>query len=130
MNRFFLSICLPAICGVGKAATFTITWKNPTTNTDGSPLVGVASIELESGTCNGTLLGARLYGALIATSEVGKAMSYRGSSQGLDKVCVRAFAYNAKGAKSDSSNVASKVFSLPTPGKPVTLDQPVILNFN
>lgn len=130
MKKLLLYIALLSLCGVAQAATFTITWQNPTSNTDGSALTDLSSIELEWGTCSGSAFGTRTGGALIATTEVGKAMSYRGSVQGLAKVCVRAFAYNAQGAKSDSSNVASKVFSLPTPGKPVTLDQPVILQFN
>jgi hypothetical protein len=86
-------------------------------------------IEVEWGTCVGTAFGVRREAALIVTDAVGADMSYVAEVQGIDRVCVRAFAYNENGAKSLPSNVAYKDL-LPVPGKPVTLEQPIILEFN
>lgn len=132
MKRISLAILLLALSASAHAFRFKVEWKNPTTNTDNSPLTDLSSIEIEWGTCNGTLFGTYKGGALIATSAVGANMSTFIEGQadaGTTKVCVRAFAIAATGAKSDSSNVAVKQL-LPEPGKPVTLGQPVILSFN
>jgi len=132
MKRISLAILLLAISASAHAFKFGVEWVNPTTNTDGSPLTDLSSIEIEWGTCNGTLFGTYKGGALIATSATGVKMSTMLEGQadpGTTRVCVRAFAIAATGARSDSSNVAVKQL-LPEPGKPVTLGQPIIISFN
>lgn len=132
MKKLLLYFCL-GLSSVAHAAKFTVSLTTPSTNTNGTPLTDLSSIEIEVGTCTaangfGTLLEA----ALIAESQTGVSKRYpltTTKTTGQAKVCIRAFAYNAAGAKSDSSNVAVKVL-IPNPGRPVTLDQPVILNFN
>ncbi len=130
MKRISLALLLIVFSAAAHAAKFTVTWKNPSTNTDGTALTNLASIELEWGTCNNTDFGTRLDGALIASiGEEGADKSYVVTVTGQTKVCIRAFALTASGAKSTSSSVAVKTL-LPTTGKPVTLDQPIILEFN
>lgn len=132
MKRISL-VLLALLCAAPAFAfKFKVSWKNPSTNTDGTPLTDLSSIEIEWGTCNGSRFGMYKGGAVIATSAVGANMSHTLVGQadaGTTRVCVRAYAINAPGARSDSSNVAVKQL-LPEPNKPVTLDQPIILNFN
>lgn len=129
MNRPLLYICLLGLCGVAQAAKVPVSVTTPTENEDGTALTDLASIEIEWGTCNGAAFGVRQAAVLITYPQVGARLSSFVYPTGLTKVCVRAFAYNSAGAKSDSSNIASKDL-LPKPGKPVTLGQPVILSFN
>jgi hypothetical protein len=128
MKKLLLYICLLAVCGVAEAAKITVAWVNPTTNTDGSPLTDLWWINIEWGTCNGTAFGVRQSNLIVMENvvQVTKAFVY---PTGLTKVCVRAFAVNSQGTASASSNVAIKDL-LPSPGKPVTLGQPVIISFN
>lgn len=129
MKRLLLYICLSLMCSVAEAAKITVTWQNPTQNTDGSALTNLSSIIIEWGTCNGTAFGTMKGSSLIATDVVGASMKAFIYPTGLAKVCIRAQALAANGAFSDYSNVAIKDL-LPSPGKPVTLGQPVIISFN
>jgi hypothetical protein len=60
--RLQIFVALLLFGGVAQAATFTVTWRNPTTNTDGSALTDLSSIELEWGTCAGSAFGTRTGG--------------------------------------------------------------------
>lgn len=132
MKKPLLYICcfvLGLLSSVSQAAKVPVSLLTPKTNTDGSVLTDLANIEIEWGTCNGTAFGTRQSGMLIAFNQTNVTLRAFIYPTGMAKVCVRAFAYNSHGARSDSSNIASKDL-LPKPGKPVTLGQPVILSFN
>lgn len=109
------------------AAKILVSWQNPTTNTDGSTLTNLAFIHVEWGTCNGNLFGTTQSFVTVAQRPSAKTNTFIYPS-GLARVCVRAFAINTEGKQSDSSNVSVKEL-LPSPGKPVTLGKPVILEF-
>jgi len=123
---FPLLLCFMA-CSAHAAKLF-VTLTTPDKNTDDTPLTDLASIEIEWGTCTGAEF-VRQSGVLIAFTEPGAQLKSPIYPSGLTQVCVRAFAYNMQGAKSASSNFAVKDL-LPGPGKPVALDQPIILSFN
>lgn len=129
MKTIKYALLLLALAGTAHAAKVKVSWTNPSTNTDGSALTNLSYIEIEWGTCNGTAFGIKQASMLVVTSAAGAAMTGFVYPTGLTQVCIRAFAVNAPGAKSAYSNVAVKSL-LPKPGKPVTLDQPVILSFN
>lgn len=129
MKRIKYALLLLALASVANAAKVTVFWKNPSTNTDGSPLTDLSYIEIEWGTCVGVEFGVKMESAIVVTMEVGKEMSspiY--TTVNLSTICIRAIAYNMKGAPSPPSNTAVKML-LPKPGKPVTLGAPVILQF-
>lgn len=126
--KTFLYVVLLLACSMAQAAKITVSWTNPSTNTDNTPLTDLSYVIVEWGTCNGTAFDVMKGSALIVTTEVGKTMKTFIYPTGLTKVCVRAQVFNMKGIASAYSNVAFKDL-LPTPGKPVTLGKPVILNF-
>jgi hypothetical protein len=114
------AIILLALCitGIAQAATVTVTWVLPTTNTDGStiPATGagsLASVRVEYGTCNGTAFGTK-------AGEVSRPGNSTTATLNLQPgtTCVRAFATNTYGIESPASNVASKVVDPPTPNAP------------
>lgn len=127
--RIKLGLFLLALAGVAHAAKVPVEVITPTTNTDGTALTNLASVEIEWGTCNGTAFGTKQSSIVVPTTAPGVKLSSPIYPTGLTKVCVRAYAFNTQGAKSDASNVGAKDL-LPKPGKPVTLDQPIILSFN
>lgn len=104
------------------AATATVSWAPPTTNTDGSaiPASGpgsIASARVEWGSCSGAnVFGVRAGDVIVpapATSttipDLAAATTY----------CFRVFARNTYGVESDASNVAAKLTPTPTPNPPV-----------
>lgn len=111
-----LGMCL---VGIATAATVTVTWTPPTTNTDGSPIAatGPGSLtlyRLEYGTCGaGGAFGTK-------AGEVTRAAPATGTTVNLQPgtSCVRVFVANTYGAESDASNVASKVVDPPKPSPP------------
>lgn len=115
----FLALLL---AGLAQAAKITVTWANPTLNTDGSALTDLAHVRVEWGSCAGdafdTVQASIQVAAPATTTPI--------YPTGLSTVCVRAFAVNSAGIESDSSNVASKEV-LNTLGRPVTLGQPIVL---
>ena len=124
-----LYICLLLACGVAQAAKVPVSWKNPTHNVDGTVLTDLSHIIIEWGSCNGVEFGVMQSSRLIATSEAGAELNSYVYPTGLSRVCVRAMAFNMQGANSAYTTTDFKDL-LPSPGKPVTLGQPVILSFN
>jgi hypothetical protein len=111
-----------------EAAKILVTWTNPTTNTDGSTLTNLAFIHIEWGTCvNGNQFGQTQAFVTVAQRPNATTQTYIYPS-GLARVCVRGFAINTESTRSSPSNVSVKEL-LPSPGKPVTLGQPVIIDF-
>lgn len=136
--KLLLYILLLSACGVVQAAKVTVEVITPTENepyTDAqgvehpsTPLTNLATIVFEWGTCNGTEFGLRQSAIAVSTTQIGVKIVSAVYPTGLSRVCVRAFAVNSDGGMSRSSNVAFKDL-LPSTGKPVTLGQPIILNF-
>jgi hypothetical protein len=113
-----LSLC---VVGIAQAATVTVNWTPPTTNTDGSaiPATGVGSLTIyrvEYGTCNGAAFGTKV-------GEVTRAAPATGTTLNLQPgtTCVRAFVSNTYDSESAASNVASKVVAPPVPNPPTNL---------
>lgn len=117
-----LAVCLVMFAFTAHAAKVTVTWTNPTANTDGTLLTNLAHTRVEWGSCNGTAFGV-LQSFILVNAPLATTPIY---PTGLAKVCVRGFAVNTDGVSSDASNVANKTL-LSTPGKPVSLGQPIIL---
>lgn len=97
-------------------------------------LTDLKSIKVEWGTCAGTApnysFGTLQASITILTSAVGVELKGFIYPSGLQRACVRAYAINADDVSSNSSGVAVADKLLPSPGKPVTLDKPVILSFH
>jgi hypothetical protein len=133
MKKLLLYICLFAICGVTQAGKIPVKWTNPIKNTDGTNITNLSHVMVEWGTCNGTnfgeFLGAMIFDTTGPGAQLSRFLITDSNTTGLTKICIRAYAYNTEGAPSDPSNIAIKDL-LPTPGKPVTLGQPVIISFN
>lgn len=112
---------------VASAATFVVSWTNPTTNTDGStiPATGdgsLSSARVEYGTCNGAAFG-------VKAGEVVRPMPATNATLNLPvgTHCVRVMVSNTYGAESGPSNVATRVIPPPVPRPPTNLvvDTPV-----
>jgi hypothetical protein len=125
-NKWLLLVLLLAT-PASQAAKILVTWVNPTTRTDNSPLTDLAFIRIEWGTCNGSLFGTLQSSVTVNQLPTRATQTYIYPS-GLTQVCVRGFALDVHRIESISSNVSVKTL-LPTTGKPVTLGQPVIIEF-
>lgn len=111
------------------AATSVISWTNPATNTDNSPISDAAGDEtrlqswrIEYGTCSapnvfGSSLGSvvrdRLAGGPLLTSAVLNTQS--------GVKCFRVFVSNLAARESDASNVSSRTIDAPTPRSPTNV---------
>ncbi len=123
MNKFgffFLSVLAGFATAPAVAATLTVSWTNPVTNTDGSaiPASGAGSLtgtRAQYGTCSGTAFGTMIAEQVVAAP----ATSASWSSVGPGTYCARGFARNTYGAESVASNVASRVIPVPVPEPPV-----------
>lgn len=106
------------------SADLTVRWTPPTTNTDGTtiPSTGLAALSgyrVEYGSCVGTAFGTVVGTATAAPAAT--SLVFTGVDYGT--WCARVFARNNGGMESLSSNVATKVYTVPTPRPPVvTID--------
>jgi len=101
-------------------ATATLTWTNPTTNTDDSPIPSsgpgsLASIRYEWGTCAGAAFGTKSGENTLTPAGTTATVSNLGPGTW----CFRVFAKNTYGIESDASNVAVKIVPPPTPKPPL-----------
>lgn len=131
-----LGILLIGLCiaGAARAATVTVSWTNPTTNTDTSsiPATGDGSLQawrIEYGTCTASNGFGTKAGEVVRnrTSPTGPQLTSTTLNLQPSTTCIRAFVANTYNIESDPSNVVSKVVSPPKPG-PVqltTVDQQV-----
>lgn len=133
MSKLLWIAALLLVASTANAAKFTVKWVNPTKDTKGADLVSLSRVMIEWGTCSGSdfgeFLGATFVNTTVPGAQLSQVLTTDSNTNGLAKLCVRAYAYNTEGTPSDPSNVAVKTL-LPSPGKPVTLDKPIILNFN
>lgn len=102
--------------GQAHAGTANLTWTNPTTNTDNSPIAAIVQTRLEYGTCSGANFGSKL-GEWV-NSGTGTASSSPNLAAGT--YCFRAYTKTANG-ESGPSNVAQKVIVPPLPNPPTNL---------
>lgn len=103
------------------AAKIPVSWILPTNNDDGSALTDLKSIRIEWGSCNGTFFGVT-QASIIVPGTLTSANVY---PTGLTQVCIRAYAINENGVSSAPSKVVMTMVT--SPGKPVTLGQPISL---
>ena len=85
----------------GGVGDVTLSWTAPTTNSDGSPLLGTLTYRLYYGTDPGTL---SQYALVITETTITLSVSVSGT------LYFAATAVNEAGIESDKSNIASKVF--------------------
>jgi hypothetical protein len=118
-NSLLATIFL-AFSSAAVADTSTVSWTDPTTNTDGTaiPATGPGSIALrrvEYGSCNGTAFGTRSGEVVVLTpgpaiiQNLSRATTY----------CYRVFVTNTYGAESAASNVVAKTTTIPVPNPAV-----------
>lgn len=123
-SRFSASLSLIAFAMLASqafAADATVSWTNPTQNTDNTaiPATGagsIASTRIEFGTCSGAAFGTKAGEVTAPGSSTSIVIS--GHAPGAT-VCFRAYAKNTFGVESAASAVASKDFPAPTPKPPV-----------
>ena len=121
-------------CSESRAATVTLTWTNPSTNTDGSPLTNLTDIIVTYGPCDSTdsyIDGSRGAPAdwVIMTSAPGATMSQVETFPAKGDECFVAAAQNSIGNLSAESNVSAWKNPLSTPGQPLpTPGQPIPLS--
>jgi hypothetical protein len=106
---------------VAHGADATVSWTNPTQNTDGTaiPAAGAGSLtgtRVEWGTCSGGLFGVKAGETVVPAPAASGVLP--GFSPGTT-VCFRAFARNTFGVESLESNTTAKTFPAPTPKPPV-----------
>lgn len=136
MKRLLPLFALVALAGCSllhsppaSAGTSTLTWVNPTTNLDASPIVdngtdetSLASWRIEYGTCSAPgVLGTKV-GEVIRTRPVGGASlttAVLNTQSGLK--CFRVLVKNLAGGESPPSNVASRTVEAPTPSSPTNV---------
>lgn len=133
MKRFFPLLALVLLVGCSllhsppvHASTLTVTWVNPTTNTDGSTIAdtgaeSLASVRVEFGTCNGAAFGTKA-GEFTRTRTTGQAMLTTATNNvPPGNTCVRALITNASGKESVASNVSATVVQPSTPNAPTNV---------
>lgn len=114
------ALLILALSHGAQAGEATLTWTNPTQNTDGSaiPASGPGSLtatRVEYGSCAGLSFGTVAGEVVVnqpATSTVIQNLA-------VGTHCFRVFARNTYGIESGPSNVDSKTFAPPTPNPPV-----------
>lgn len=111
------------MCSIADAATATVTWTNPATNTDGSAIPAapgagsLTSTRIEYGSCS----AANVFGAKAGEVTVAQPAT-TATLTGLAPAtayCFRAFAKNSYNSESAASNVVSKATPATTPNAPV-----------
>ncbi len=108
------------------AATSVVSWTNPTTNTDTSPIVDTAGDEtrleswrIEYGTCSApNVFGARI-GDVVRMRPAGSPPLTSATLNTQSGVkCFRIYVANAVAQESDASNVTSRTIDPPKPRSP------------
>lgn len=106
--------------GPAYAGTATITWTNPTANTDGSPIGAITGTRVEYGSCNGGSIFGTKAGERLATSGTSLTLSLTAGTW-----CIRAYTQTAAG-ESLPSNAVQAVIPAPLPNPP-TLSTTVVI---
>jgi hypothetical protein len=121
MKRFLFA-AVAALVGCAAAATVTVSWTPPVTNTDGSAIAatGAGSLtqyRIEYGTCS----APNTFGT--KAGEVTRAAPATGTTLNLQPgtTCVRVFVANTYGVESDASNVTTTVVNPPKPSAPTNV---------
>lgn len=107
------------VAGVANAATVTVTWVPPTTNTDGStiPATGIGSLKtyrIEYGTCSANGVFGTKAGEVTRSAPASTAVLNLNPGT----ACVRVVVSNTYDIESDASNVATSVVPFPKPSAP------------
>ena len=113
----FLSLATVAYAGEA-----TVSWTNPTTNTDGSaiPATGPGSLtgtRVEWGSCSGTAFGTKAGEVSVAAGVSSVVVPNLAPAT----YCFRAFSKNTYNVESAASNVASKAVPPPVPNAPIVV---------
>ncbi len=106
--------------GPAYAGTASITWTNPSTNVDGSPIGTITGTRIEYGTCNGGSTFGTKAGERLVTAGTSATLSLSPGTW-----CVRAYTQTAAG-ESAPSNAVQAVIAAPLPNPP-TLSTTVVV---
>lgn len=110
MKRLIACLLLAFAPLCAEARVLTVSWTNPTTNTDGTPLPptgphwhpeNIREVQVQIGTCNGSAFGS-VVGYVVAYWGANTVRTYD-ISPGV--WCIRAIVRNVAGYSSASSNV-------------------------
>lgn len=119
----YLSLLMAAlfVFGTAQAYNATVSWTNPTTNTDGSaiPASGAGSLtstRVEHGSCVGSAFGTK--NGEVVVNQPATSTTITGFAPGY-VACFRAYAKNTFGNESGPSIVGTKTMPTPTPNPPV-----------
>lgn len=110
-----LAACTPNATSQTAAVSDTVTWTNPTANTDGSALTDLASVRLQWGTVSG---GPYSTGSLVVTDTTAAPVTTATiprAGTGVGTLCYVAVAVSAAGQQSAPSNEACKTVAPPPP---------------
>ncbi len=134
MRRFASLLAVLALAGCSllhsppaAASTLTVTWDNPTTNTDGSTIdatqgnpEALQSWRIEYGTCSAPgVFGTKLGEFTRARAAAGQPLTTATNNVSPASLCVRVYVSNFSGNESVASNTAAKLVAPSTPS-PVT----------
>lgn len=124
MSKSILALVLMLLSVPAMAATVTVSWVNPTLNTDGTPIPLVApgaltQTRVEYGSCTSTGTMNVVAGSVVALAPA-TTLSIPDLVTG-STYCFRAFAKNDYGKESSASNTAKKTIPAPVPGAPATI---------
>lgn len=123
-----LAACASTHSPPAEAGTSTLSWVNPTKNTDGSNIVddnvdetSLASWRIEFGTCSaGNVFGTKV-GEVIRTRPVAGSLTGGVINTASGLKCFRVLVTNKSGKESLASNVASRTVESPTPNAPTNV---------
>lgn len=134
MKRSLISlVALVALAGCSllhsppaDAATSVVSWVNPSTNVDNSPISDAAGDEtrleswrIEYGTCSAPNVFGSSLGSIVRARAVGGPLLTSATLNTQSGVkCFRVFVSNLAARESDASNVSSRTIDAPTPRAP------------
>lgn len=129
LDRYIGRFCIAILLLVGLAvraesATVSVTWVNPTTNTDESAIPSsgdgsIASARVEYGTCTSTGTFGTKVGEVIRARGTNLPATSATLNLPVGVSCVQVKVSNTYGKESDASNVISRTVDAPTPKPPV-----------
>lgn len=111
-RALLLGLLLGTMIGQAIAGTATVSWTNPTTNVDGSPIGTITGTRVEYGSCSGTAFGTKAGEQTASGAATSIVITLPAGAY-----CFRAYTQTAAG-ESAASNVASKVIPAPLPNPP------------
>lgn len=125
---FILSACSLLRSPPAEAGTVVITWVNPLTNTDDTPIPAtqgqpeaLQTWRIEYGTCNGSAFGTTLGQFTRTRVAAGPELTTATQNLPAGQKCFRVFVANTAGGESDASNIAARDIPAGRPRPPTNV---------